>query len=182
MTEFSIGNIQGYHEETENGLHVHFYGSNEPADWVANFSAWKEFGTDRHAGFLASAKLAAKGLLGILAVDRPIWLTGHSYGGCIAVGLADLLGRKKIKAVCVTTAGSPMYGGVFWWLLHGRKLDHTRVEVAGDPVPYLPFFLLNYVQSGKQVLVVSPDVVATPDNPFAKHMPAAYQRHFPCRL
>lgn len=175
MQYFDSGNIQGYYADTADGFrHIHFYGSNEDVDWFRNLQFWKQGWTDCHAGFRASAEHAMVFLEVILDFDNLIILTGHSYGAAIAVGLADLLRRRK-RQVLVQTAGCPRYGGIVWWLLHGRKLDHTRYEVIGDPVPYLPFFLLNFRHSGKRILIDNKDVVPTPKDPFAKHMPAAYR-------
>ena len=74
------------------------------------------------------------------ASDRPIWLTGHSLGGALALLAAWLLKRKFIAVEEVCTFGAPMIG-------NRTACDAFNRELAGrihryvngrDPVPKLP--------------------------------------------
>ena len=72
--------------------------------------------------------------------DRPIWLTGHSLGGALALYAAWLLKRRFIPVHEVCTFGAPMIG-------NRAACDAMNREFAGrifryingrDPVPKLP--------------------------------------------
>jgi len=72
--------------------------------------------------------------------DRPIWLTGHSLGGALALYAAWLLKRRFIPVHEVCTFGAPMIG-------NRAACDAFNKEFAGrifryvngrDPVPKLP--------------------------------------------
>ena len=73
-------------------------------------------------------------------MDRPLWLTGHSLGGALALLAAWLLKRKFIAVEEVCTFGAPMIG-------NRTACDAFNREFAGkihrwvngrDPVPKLP--------------------------------------------
>ena len=73
-------------------------------------------------------------------LDRPVWLTGHSLGGALALLAAWLLKRKFISVEEVSTFGAPMIG-------NRTACDAFNREFAGrihryvngrDPVPKLP--------------------------------------------
>jgi hypothetical protein len=72
--------------------------------------------------------------------DRPVWVTGHSLGGALALLAAWLLQRRFIAVEEVCTFGAPMIG-------NGAARDAFNRECAGkihryvngrDPVPKLP--------------------------------------------
>ena len=76
----------------------------------------------------------------VKADDRPLWLTGHSLGGALALLAAWLLKRKFIAVEEVCTFGAPMIG-------NRAACDAFNREFAGkihrwvngrDPVPKLP--------------------------------------------
>ncbi|MFM8414696.1 MAG: lipase family protein [Planctomycetota bacterium] len=72
--------------------------------------------------------------------DRPVWLTGHSLGGALALYAAWLLKRRFVPVHEVCTFGAPMIG-------NQAACDAFNREFAGrifryvngrDPVPKLP--------------------------------------------
>jgi triacylglycerol lipase len=72
--------------------------------------------------------------------DRPVWLTGHSLGGALALYAAWLLKRRFVPVHEVCTFGAPMIG-------NQAARDAFNREFAGkifryvngrDPVPKLP--------------------------------------------
>ena len=72
--------------------------------------------------------------------DRPVWLTGHSLGGALALYAAWLLKRRFVTVHEVCTFGAPMIG-------NRVACDALNREFAGrifryvngrDPVPKLP--------------------------------------------
>ena len=72
--------------------------------------------------------------------DRPVWLTGHSLGGALALYAAWLLKRRFVPVHEVCTFGAPMVG-------NREASDAFNREFAGrifryvngrDPVPKLP--------------------------------------------
>ena len=72
--------------------------------------------------------------------DRPIWITGHSLGGALALIAAWLLKRKFIAVEEVCTFGAPMIGNRTAGVAFNREFAgkiHRYVN-GRDPVPKLP--------------------------------------------
>ena len=72
--------------------------------------------------------------------DRPIWITGHSLGGALALIAAWLLKRKFIAVEEVCTFGAPMIGNRTAGAAFNREFAgkiHRYVN-GRDPVPKLP--------------------------------------------
>ena len=112
----------------------------------------RRFATDRHgtvddAPFGGGAGMVMKPDVLSAAIeaevkkkDRPVWLTGHSLGGALALLAAWLLKRKFVPVEEVCTFGAPMIG-------NRTACDAFNREFAGrihrwvngrDPVPKLP--------------------------------------------
>jgi triacylglycerol lipase len=76
--------------------------------------------------------------------DRPIWITGHSLGGALALFGGWLLRRKFINVHQIYTYGAPMVGNrkacdAFDQMFSGKIY---RFINRPDPVPKLPTFSL----------------------------------------
>lgn len=72
--------------------------------------------------------------------DRPVWITGHSLGGALALLAAWLLKRKFIGVEEVCTFGAPMIGNRTACEAFNREFAgkiHRYVN-GRDPVPKLP--------------------------------------------
>lgn len=72
--------------------------------------------------------------------DRPLWLTGHSLGGALALLAAWLLKRRFIPVEEVCTFGAPMIGNRLACDAFNREFAgkiHRYVN-GRDPVPKLP--------------------------------------------
>ncbi len=72
--------------------------------------------------------------------DRPIWLTGHSLGGALALYAAWLLKRRFIPVHEVCTFGAPMIGNKAACEAFNREFAGKifRYINGRDPVPKLP--------------------------------------------
>lgn len=72
--------------------------------------------------------------------DRPLWITGHSLGGALAVLSSWLFHRKFINVHQVYTFGGPMIGNVEASKAFDRELAGKifRYVNGPDPVPKLP--------------------------------------------
>ncbi len=76
--------------------------------------------------------------------DRPVWITGHSLGGALALFGGWLLRRKFINVHQIYTFGAPMVGNrkacdAFDQMFTGKIFRHIN---RPDPVPKLPTFSL----------------------------------------
>jgi pimeloyl-ACP methyl ester carboxylesterase len=71
---------------------------------------------------------------------RPIWLTGHSLGGALAVLAAWRLEQKFIQVHKVYTYGAPMVGNSHAAEAFSREFDNRiyRYVDARDFIPFLP--------------------------------------------
>jgi len=162
----SAGNTQAYVATNADNMVVAFRGTETPdtleglKDWLltdaANLLMVPEgrLGTD-----LAAAGVGAKfhqGFVNALAdiwdplfaavdaerkkQDRPLWVTGHSLGGALAVLAAWLFQRKFISVHQVYTFGGPMIGNAEASAAVDKELPDKiyRYVNVMDPVPKLP--------------------------------------------
>lgn len=72
--------------------------------------------------------------------DRPLWLTGHSLGGALALLAGWLLQRKFVPITAIVTFGAPMVGnldaaGAFDREFRGKIFRYVNPP---DPIPRLP--------------------------------------------
>lgn len=165
-TLVSVDNTQAYVASNDNHVVVAFRGSEAPTsmdgfkDWLltnalnllvvptgplgADFAA-AGVGARWHQGFVTAITavwdpvFAATTEL-LKAKDRPLWVTGHSLGGALALLGAWLFLRRTVGVHQVYTFGAPMVG-------NKDVADAINREYAGkvfryvnapDPVPLLP--------------------------------------------
>ncbi|MEZ6065282.1 MAG: lipase family protein [Planctomycetaceae bacterium] len=162
----SVDNTQVYVGQNETSVVVAFRGSEMPGsidgfkDWLLtnarNFLVLPEgqIGTDFaaagvgarfHRGFMAALSEVWEPLYqavdaAILERERPLWVTGHSLGGAVALLSAWRFERQFLKVHQVYTFGAPMIGNpaaaeAFQKQFPGRIF---RFVDSGDPVPLLP--------------------------------------------
>jgi hypothetical protein len=90
--------------------------------------------------------------------DRPVWITGHSLGGALALLAAWRFKRKFVPVHQVYTFGAPMIGNDEAAQAFNRELSDRvfRYVNSPDPVPMLPTFSLianRYCHCGKELVV-----------------------------
>jgi hypothetical protein len=90
--------------------------------------------------------------------DRPIWLTGHSLGGALALLAAWLLRRKFISVHQIYTFGGPMIGNDEVVQAFAREFPDRifRYVNSPDPIPKLPTISLianHYGHCGAETLL-----------------------------
>lgn len=130
-----------------------------------------------HSGFLAAVKFVWKDTLRTLKKfqdnNQPIWITGHSLGGALAIlTYAKLSSKNKFPNIKgVYTYGSPRVGDdEFKELFQKSFFTAYRVTNYKDPVSIIPFsfklkihkFMLamHYKQSGKMLLFTESGEIA----------------------
>lgn len=166
----SVDNTQAYVATDDRNIVVAFRGSQGPTgidglkDWLLTnamnllVSPEGPLGADFasagtaarfHQGFVSAISevwppLFAEVDAQMKAKDRPLWITGHSLGGALALLAAWLFLRKTIPVHQVYTFGAPMVG-------NKAVADAFNKEYAGkifryvnapDPVPLLPMMSL----------------------------------------
>ena len=173
---FSVGSTQAYVATNDEHIVVAFRGTEAPTsleglkDWFLTDSMnllivpEGRLGTD-----LAAAGVGARfhqGFVNAIAdiwdpvftavyeelkkQDRPLWITGHSLGGALALIAAWLFLRRTISVHQVYTFGGPMIGNEAAAKAFDRKLSNKvfRYTNALDPVPRLPTMSLIANQYG----------------------------------
>jgi hypothetical protein len=162
----SVGNTQVYVATNDDHIVVAFRGTESPTsieglkDWLltdaANLLILPEgrLGTDLaaagvgarfHQGFVDAIASVWEPLFEAVDAerkknDRPIWITGHSLGGALAVLAAWLFRRKFVNIHQVYTFGGPMVGNA----IAVKAIDNDfqdkifRYVNGLDPVPKLP--------------------------------------------
>jgi surfactin synthase thioesterase subunit len=162
----SVGNTQVYVAQNDTVLVVAFRGSQAPntldglKDWLlTNASDYLilpegQIGTDFaaagvgarfHRGFMEALHGIWEPLLASVteateASERPLWVTGHSLGGALALLAAWRLQRNFITVHEVVTFGAPMIGNeaaarAFEQEFASKIFRYVNLE---DPVPLLP--------------------------------------------
>ncbi len=162
----SVDNTQVYLAENDKALVVAFRGSQAPTtldglkDWLLtnanNYLILPEgrIGTDFaaagvgarfHRGFMEALHVIWEPMFAgvtkaLESSDRPLWVTGHSLGGALALLAAWRLQRNFISVHEIVTFGGPMVGNeaaarAFEQEFAGKIFRYVNLE---DPVPLLP--------------------------------------------
>ena len=162
----SVDNTQVYIAEADESIVVAFRGSEAPTtldgfkDWLLtnanNYLILPEgrAGTDFaaagvgarfHKGFLEALEMIWEPMLAavnnaIRIKERPVWVTGHSLGGALALLAAWRLQRSFVSIHEIVTFGAPMIGNdtaakAFEQEFSGKIYRFVDLE---DVVPHLP--------------------------------------------
>jgi predicted lipase len=112
--------------------------------WGTDFAA-AGVGARFHKGFVDALMSVWEPLeAGVTAevkrADRPLWITGHSLGGALAVLAAWIFKRKFVQVHQIYTFGGPMVGNAEAREALDRELPNRiyRYVNPSDPVPLLP--------------------------------------------
>jgi len=163
---FSVGNTQAWLGTDDDHIVVAFRGTESPATLdglkdilltdamnllvvpegrLGHDLAAAGVGARFHKGFAdASAAIWPSLSVAIEAEvkrrDRPLWLTGHSLGGALALYAAWLLKRRFVAVHEVSTFGAPMIGNRTACEAFNREFAGRifRYVNGRDPVPKLP--------------------------------------------
>lgn len=117
-----------------------------------------ELGIHVHAGFDEALQECLPWVIPRLDPARPVWVTGHSLGGAVAVLLVATLDHRGFKDVSAVTFGQPKFTNA----QGAEKLAHLdilRIVHDEDPVPMVPPVfvggdsLTSYSHFGPEVIV-----------------------------
>lgn len=184
----SVDNTQAYLANDDTALVVAFRGSQSPKsldgfkDWlltnannllvVPEGRAGTDFaaagvGARFHRGFLEALAEIWEPLSTAVreaweAQERPLWVTGHSLGGAIALLAAWRFQRQFLPVHAVVTFGAPMIGNAAAAQAFERELPDRifRYVDVEDPVPLLPTVSLAanaYCHCRNEVALQGPD-------------------------
>jgi triacylglycerol lipase len=169
-TLISVDNTQAYLAHNDGHVVVAFRGSEDPTsldglkDWLftnalnllvqpqgelATEFAAAGVGARWHQGFVSAIseiwpQLDPAVEAELKRKDRPLWVTGHSLGGALALLAAWLFKRKFLNVHQVVTFGAPMVGNKETAEAIGREFPGKifRYVNSPDPVPLLPMISL----------------------------------------
>ena len=152
-TKFYYGDsLHKYTVEHDDYYVIVFRGSENKFDWLNDFTfnAVDFNHTNIHQGFFCAleAELNPR-----LQYDKPVYITGHSFGGALALLEANRLSECDVNVREVVTFGSPMVGAMSFKENYEHQLgDKTTRYINGDDiVPSLP--PLKYYQVGKSISI-----------------------------
>jgi hypothetical protein len=111
-------------------------------DWIDNFNV--KLDTNGlglpgrvHRGFAKQLEIVWPRISEYLkSHDSPLYVTGHSQGGAIAVLATKLLEREGHRVLGTVTFGAPRAGDQRF--VNSLNTDILRVEYASDPIPWVP--------------------------------------------
>jgi hypothetical protein len=180
----SVGNTQAYLGTNDDHIVVAFRGTEAPTsieglkDWLLTdagnllIQPAGDLGTDFaaagvaarwHDGFMrALASIWDPVVEGLQAErnksDRPIWVTGHSLGGALALLAAWRFKRKFVPIHQIYTFGAPMVGNAETATAIDRELPERVFRYVNDqdPVPQLPTLSLlanGYRHSEREIML-----------------------------
>lgn len=143
--KIDIKGVQAYIIERDDDCVLVFRGTDEKKDWLQDSKARfvnTSYGK-MHKGFKQSWDLVIGEIRDNLP-NKPLYITGHSYGGALA-----FISGLYLPHVEVITFGCPK-------VLHKAynsyvKINHTRVRNNNDIVTMMPPDALDYVHVGKLV-------------------------------
>lgn len=165
-TLISVDNTQAYVAENDEHIVIAFRGTESPTsidglkDWLLtdamNLLVVPEgrlghdlsaagVGARFHKGFVDAIAEIWDPLFKLVDAtfkkqDRPLWITGHSLGGALALFAAWLLKRKFVAVHQIYTYGAPMIGNQKACDAMDREFQGiiSRYANGHDPVPKLP--------------------------------------------
>lgn len=98
-----------------------------------------------HTGFFSALELVWKEVLVAVKAQgkagdgwKPIWITGHSLGGALALLATVSLDRAGIPVRGTITLGQPRVGDLTFKRAFGGRERVYRITNQGDPVPLVP--------------------------------------------
>ncbi len=203
----SVSNTQVYVAQNDTAIVVAFRGSQAPTtldglkDWLLtnanNYLILPEgqIGTDYaaagvgarfHRGFMEAIHEIWEPLMAavneaITSKDRPLWVTGHSLGGALALLAAWRFQRNFIAVHEVVTFGAPMIGNdaaarAFEQEFAGKIFRYVNFE---DPVPLLPSVSLvanTYAHCQSEVSLAALAAMASALDTLKQSTPSAVDR------
>ncbi|WP_274655010.1 lipase family protein [Paenibacillus humicola] len=138
----------GFVLESDDAAILAFRGTRSAVDWVTDFIARQiplsivRNGGRTHQGFTElylSARSQIFGLLDRLPERKPLFVTGHSLGGALAVLAALDIASNRRQTPYVYTFGAPRVGDPAFVRTYNKAVKATyRVQNEFDVVPYLP--------------------------------------------
>jgi triacylglycerol lipase len=167
LATFDQDSTQGYLAQNDDFAVVAFRGTTSDRDWAVNRDLLpgkaRIPGHPRnvkvHGGFLAAfipIEVDLRVSLHELTGDRPIYITGHSLGGALALVASAVLGGTQAgtnlvplgdRIAAVYTFGAPRVGGRDFE--ECVKAPHYRVVNHSDLVPWMPpTWVFGYRHSG----------------------------------
>ncbi|MCB0109274.1 MAG: lipase family protein [Caldilineaceae bacterium] len=137
----------GYIAEGADHVVVAIRGSGEADDWRNNLRYQQiayRMGGHVHTGFA----VAAQGITQAIQTEiqrapslysaKPIWLTGHSSGGSVAILVAQELSMQQVEVAGIYTFGAPKVGDADFAQKYPLRNKVHAFATLGDLVPLLP--------------------------------------------
>lgn len=146
---------------------IAFRGTTDLRDWITNAKFVRALLVEEsdgsrcevHGGFLVAYESIIEKLSEVLrqlaVADRPVFVTGHSLGGALAILAALELKRQMFTVAQVYTFGQPRVGNAGFAQLYNWSLQDQTFAVVNecDPVPLLPPLLMGYRDCGTEIFL-----------------------------
>jgi predicted lipase len=128
-----------------------------------------------HAGFLGASESVVDAVLAELknsSAALPVKVTGHSYGGALALGVGALMKLAGRAPVAIVTFGAPRFG-MAKFVAGIADIPVRQYRRGNDPVPCVPFDVspeLMWLDARDPLIAIG----QAQRNPFACHHIAGY--------
>ena len=149
------------HKRDDGEVVIAFCGSNSKVDWKNNFHFWKraykesEIPFNAHSGFLKCWKLIRHEVEDRVRALNPtsITVTGHSYGGAIAVLCSEDMKYcfPDIKINLITFGAPRVIGWRNWKKIKDRWEGARQFRHGADFVTCVPFFAMFFHHVRKRI-------------------------------
>jgi pimeloyl-ACP methyl ester carboxylesterase len=169
-----VGHTEILVVDHNNAVIIAFRGTDSAKDWLTDARFLRRTlcaepngdMVECHSGFMSKAGSVLVELFAQLrysVADRPVFVTGHSLGGALAMLCALEMSRQKVDLAQIYTFGQPRVGNAAFKRLYERELPQTfRVVYQEDVVarvPHFPRVLDPYRHAGVEVFINSAGAV-----------------------
>lgn len=165
-----------FEEDSEGNQLLSFPGSDQTGDWISDFKFFKvkrEGLGEIHDGFADCWDSLKNEVIKRIDKNKPLYITGHSYGAGIALIASVSLYNQGFKPTSVYTFGTPRVGNKDWKRVFDKTgIELYRIKNGNDMVCNIP--KLFYYHVGQEVQINKRSWFSWLHSKFTDHLMSNY--------